>query len=311
MILSASRRTDIPAFYSEWLMRRLQEGEALIPNPRNPNRLGRVSLSPEHVDCIAFWTKNPAPMLPRLLELDAMGYAYYIQFTLTPYGRDMEPHLPPKAELIQTFTQMSEQIGPQRSVWRYDPVIVDAQHPIEWHIRQFAAMCGRLQGHMRRCVLSFVDPYKNLKGRFQPLSDEEVTGIAAAFSEVAREHGMALYTCAEEYDLARYGIEHGACVDRELIESITGSRITAKIDGNQRPACRCIESVDLGAYDTCSHGCAYCYATSSREAVARRIARHDPSSSLLTGYPRGDEIITDRTTPSQKARQLSLFERND
>lgn len=307
MIISASRRTDIPAFYSEWFMNRLKEGYVLIPNPRNPNRLGRVELTPENVDCIAFWTKNPAAILHRLPELAAMGYAYYIQFTLTPYSAAIEPNLPPKADLLRTFIQMSQQIGAVRSVWRYDPIIVDDKQRVKWHIKRFSEICGYLCTHTERCILSFVDPYKNLNGKYRALTQDETVEIAAGFSQIANKCGIALYTCAEEIDLAQYGIGHSSCVDRDLIEKITGRRMTAKKDANQRAACCCIESVDIGVYDTCPHGCTYCYATSDVKTMLRRVAEHDPHAPMLTGYPRGDETITDRTAPSQKINQLSLF----
>ena len=305
MIISASRRTDIPAFYSSWFINRLKVGSILIPNPRNPSRLGRIEVSPQNVDCIAFWTKNPSPLLQRLPELDAMGYSYYIQFTLTAYGPEIEPNLPPKAELLRTFIRMSERLGALRSVWRYDPVLIDGTHNVRWHRARFSEMCETLHGYTERCVISFVDPYKSLSGRFRALNREEMLEIAAEFSQIACKYGISLFTCAEEIDLSRYGIEHSACVDQALTERIIGCRIAAKKDANQRPACRCIESVDIGAYDSCPYGCSYCYATSGRDLL--RAAERDPHASMITGYPRGDEIITDRTTASQKTAQLSLF----
>ncbi len=307
MIISASRRTDIPAFYSEWFMNRLAEGYVLIPNPRNPNRLGRVKLTPENVDCIAFWTKNPIPMFERFPMLDSMGYSYYMQFTLTAYDNTIETNLPPKAELLQAFIEMSKQIGACRSIWRYDPIIIDIKHPVEWHIDQFTAMCERLQSYMERCVISFVDPYKSLNNRYRALTNGEMIAIASGFAEIADKYGITLYTCAEEIELSQYGIKHGSCIDQQLIEKIIGSRIAAKNDANQRTACRCIESIDIGAYDTCSHGCVYCYATSSAKTVLRRMGAHDPHSPMIAGYPKGDEIITERTVSSQKINQLSLF----
>lgn len=307
MIISASRRTDIPAFYSDWFMNRLKKGYALIPNPRNPNRIGRVVLSPDNVDCIVFWTKNPMPMRDKLDQLDAMGYHYYFQVSLTPYNSAIECSLPPKAELLQAFIQMSKRIGANRSVWRYDPVLIDERHSVKWHIEQFAEMCAKLGGFTERCILSFIDPYKSIGDRFRAMTHEEMRAIAAGFSEIAKQHGIALYTCAEEIDLAEYGIEHSACIDQSLIEQIIGCRIKAKADANQRAACCCIESVDIGAYDTCANGCAYCYATSSRKTALRNVAEHNAQAPMLTGYLRGDEIVTDRTTPSQKLDQLSLF----
>lgn len=307
MIISASRRTDIPAFYSKWLLKRLEAGYVMIPNPHNPNRIGRVALSPEHVDSIVFWTKNPAPMLDKLPRIEELGYPFYFQFTLTPYGKNVEQNLPPKAELLRTFAELGKRIGPERVVWRYDPVLIDESRTIDWHLKHFQQFCETLHPFTRRCVLSFIDPYGKIDGSFRAMLREEMIAVASDFSETAKKYGLALFTCAEEIDLEEYGIGHSSCIDRELIEPITGCGIAARKDPNQRPACRCIESVDIGAYDTCAHGCAYCYATSSRDSALRCVKNHDPDAPMLTGYPEGGEIITDRTIPSQKVNQLRLF----
>ena len=307
MIISASRRTDIPAFYSEWFVNRLKEGYVLIPNPRNAGRLSRAELSPDNVDCIVFWTKDPLPMLEKLEQIDAMGYDYYFQFTLTAYGRTVEPNLPSKGELAETLIRLSERIGAERTVWRYDPVIVDPEHTVEWHIRQFAAMCDRLRDHTERCVISFIDPYKNIDPSFRSMTREEMTAIASAFLEIAKKYGISLHTCSEEINLEKYGVEHSACIDRALIERIVGCAIDVKKDANQRGACRCIESVDIGAYDTCLHGCKYCYATSNEKTARRRAGAHDPNHPSLIGYVRGDEKVTDRTAASQKSKQIRLL----
>lgn len=307
MILSASRRTDIPAFYSEWLLKRLEAGWVMTPNPRNPNRISRVELSPGNVDCIVFWTKNPAPMLDKLDRIGQMGYPFYFQFTLTPYGKTIERNLPPKAELLRTFAGLSERIGAARVVWRYDPVLIDAAHTVGWHLEQFQRLCEELHPFTRRCVLSFIDPCPGAGGRFRAMRREEMRAVASGFAQTAQKYGLALFTCAEEIDLKEYGIGHSACIDRELIERITGCGIAAKKDPGQRPACRCVESVDIGAYNTCAHGCAYCYATSGAASALRRVRSHDPDAPMLTGYPAGGESITDRAAPSQKEDQLRLF----
>lgn len=307
MIISASRRTDIPAFYSEWLMNRLNAGLAVMPNPRNPNRLGRVELSPDNVDCIVFWTKNPAPMLDKLSQIEAMGYQFYFQFTLTPYEATIERNIPPKAELIQTFSKLGRRIGAARVVWRYDPVIIDAIHTVGLHLEQFQYLCEKLHPFTQRCVLSFIDPYKSIGNNFRAMQRTEMIFIASGFSEIAGKYGLELYTCAEEIELSDYGIAHSSCIDKGLIEQIIGCSITAKKDANQRPACECIESVDIGAYDTCTNGCTYCYATSNQNSASLHIKKHDPSAPMITGYPTGDEMITDRTKSSQKTNQLRLF----
>ncbi|MBC8577772.1 DUF1848 domain-containing protein [Yanshouia hominis] len=308
MVISASRRTDIPAFYSQWFINRLKEGYALIPNSRNADRIGRVELSPDRIDCIVFWTKNPIPMINRLDELDEMGYRYYFQFTLTPYETRIERNLPPKSVLLQAFIELAERAKSEGVVWRYDPIFIDREHSLEWHIEQFSSMCRKLRGYTKRCVISFIDSYKSTSHSFRAMTDTEISGIASGFSKIAREHGIKLFTCAEVIDLSAYGILHSSCIDKGLVEQVAGYRIKAKKDANQRAACCCIESVDIGAYDTCPNGCTYCYATTSQKTVLQHFKAHDPKAPMLTGYPTGNEIVTDRTTPSQKENQMSLFE---
>jgi hypothetical protein len=307
MIISASRRTDIPALYSEWFLRRLDAGFAMIPNPHNARRLGRVDLSPDLVDCIVFWTKNAAPIMDKLRQIEAMGYPFYFQFTLTPYERAIETNLPSKTKLIETFKELADCIGAERVVWRYDPIMLDAGHPARWHFEQFGQLCEKLRPFTRRCVFSFIDPYKNIGSGFQAIEHEKMLLIASGFSGIASRYGLELFTCAEEIDLDEYGINHASCIDKEWIERIVGYRITAKRDKNQRPACRCVESVDIGAYNTCVNGCAYCYATSGAGSARRQRQNHDPDAPMLTGYPVGDEIVSDRTVPSHKETQLHLF----
>lgn len=305
MIVSASRRTDIPAFYAQWLLNRLEAREVLVPEPYRPGHLGRVRLSPDVVDCLVLWTKDPGPMLDKLDRLDELGYRYYFQFTLTPYGRNVEPGLPDKKTLEETFRALSRRCGKERVIWRYDPVFLDENHTIPWHLEQFERLCEGLVDSTCRCVFSFIDLYRG--SGFRVMTQGEMEAVAAGFSAIAKGYGLPLFTCAETIDLSAWGIGHGACIDRGVVETIVGCPITGKKDKNQRPACGCIAAVDIGAYDTCTHGCAYCYGTSSARAAARREAAHDPASPLLTGWPRGDEIIRDRTTGSQKQLQTTLF----
>ena len=308
MIISASRRTDIPCYYSEWFLNRLREGYALIPNPRNAGRLGRIALSPQNVDCIVFWTKNPAPMLDRLAEIDEMGYSYYFEFTVTAYGKDIEPNLPEKEKLIDTFQALSERVGPNRVDWRFDPIIKNDRCSVEWTAEQFQRLCAQLSGYTERCIISFVDTYTHIKNRDWVLSRAEMLDTAARLSEIAAEYRLPVYACSEEINLGTLGIKPASCIDQSKIEQIIGCRIAARKDTGQRQACGCIESVDVGAYDTCENGCAYCYATTSKETIQRRRREHDPALPLLTGRPRGTEVVTDRTGISLKIDQISLFE---
>lgn len=295
MIISASRRTDIPCFYSKWLMNRLKEGYVLVPNPYNRKSLGRVELSPANVDCIVFWTKNPSPLIDQLNILDEMGYHYYFQFTLNAYGEDIERNLPPKEILMKTFIELSEKIGPERLVWRYDPIIIDEKYSIEWHISKFSQMAYALKKHTKRCVISFIDLYKSIGEKFRAVDKDQMELIAASFSQVAKRNELELFTCAEAVDLSKYGISHSSCIDKNLIENIIGKPISVKKDNSQRIACSCVKSIDIGVYNTCANGCIYCYASSNNKSVIKSIKTHNPMSPMLTGYPIGDEIIKERS----------------
>jgi len=304
MIISASRRTDIPAYYAEWFMNRLKEGFALVPNPFNSGQISRVALSPSVVDCIVFWTKNPRPMLPNLREIENMGYPFYFQFSLLPYGRDIEPNLPPQKERVETLRLLSAAIGPARVVWRYDPVIIDALHTVDWHLAQFQEMCSALKGLVNRCIISFVDTYRH--GRFDEPAEADMRAVAKGFAAIAAPHGLPLYTCAEAIDLQAYGIGHASCIDKAMIEQTVGMALAVPRDKNQRPHCQCVESVDMGVYNTCANGCRYCYATKSAARAAERAESHDPLAPMLTGWPKGHEAITDREMVLRRTAQIGL-----
>lgn len=307
MIISASRRTDIPALYSEWFMNRLRAGYVLVPGIRNLDRLGRVVLSPESVDCIVFWTKNPEPMLNILKSIEAMRYFFCFQFTVTPYDCTIEKGLPSTKRRIDTFQRLSAYIGKKRVIWRYDPIFIDAHHSVKWQIDQFSEMCRMLYSYTDRCIMSFIDLYDNNRSCFRAMTRKEICCIADTFSKIAAQYNLPLFTCAEEIDLSDYGIYHGACIDQTWIEDVIEYPVTAQKDKNQRAACRCVSSIDIGMYNTCTQGCLYCYGTSARQAAIRLAATHDPQSPMIAGWPKGNEIITNRTVPSQKIRQLSLF----
>ena len=310
MIVSASRRTDIPACYAAWMMERLRAGYVFVRSPYSARRILRVPLTPDTVDCIVFWTKNPAPMEQTFPQIGAMGFPFYVQFTLTPYGPELERNLPSKTALVETFCRLSGLLGAGRVVWRYDPVVVDATHPVSWHIEAFGRLCERLAGYIKRCVFSFVDVYKRRGGVVLPVSEPDQQAIARGFSEIARAYGIALFTCAEQGDFGAYGIRPGACIDRALVEQTMGRPIDARADQNQRPACRCLESVDIGAYDSCQNGCVYCYATTPGAAL-KKAALHDPLSPLLIGRPTQADEVRERPVRAQRMGQLSLFQNKE
>lgn len=300
MIISASRRTDIPAFYSEWFLNRIKEGFLDVRNPMNNRQVSRLPLSPELVDCIVFWTKNPIPMLPKL---DGMRkYCYYFQFTLTGYGRDIEANLPDKRkELIPAFQELSDRIGPERVIWRYDPILVSDRYSAAYHIKAIAEIAKALNGYTEKCVFSFVDLYgKNRtamrKLGVRDLSGDEMRSIAVQIRDIAQENHMTAATCAETIDLEALGIGHNACIDKALVERLTGGKIknTKKNlkDSGQRPACRCMASREAGTHNTCANGCIYCYANHSPESVRRNMAKYDPRSTMLCDRLGPDEEVT-------------------
>ncbi|MCI9631830.1 MAG: DUF1848 domain-containing protein [Ruminococcus sp.] len=311
MILSVSRRTDIPAFYAEWFFQRIREGFLYVRNPMNPRQVSRIGLSPEVVDCIIFWSKNPAPMLERLDEL--REYPFYFQFTLTGYGRDIEPGLPDKRkEVIGTFQKLSEKVGKERVVWRYDPILVNDRYTMEYHWKAFEEIAGCLKGYTEKVVISFVDFYaktlRNTKDLYlKSLSMEEMRKTAEGMAQIAKSCGLVIETCAEQINLQDVGIRHGSCIDKNRIEKIAGCSLSVEKDKNQREACGCCESIDVGAYNTCRNGCRYCYANYHEEQVRKCIACYDVDSPLLCGRIEPEERVTDRKVRSFRNPQLSIF----
>lgn len=311
MILSVSRRTDIPSFYSEWFFERLKEGFVYTRNPMNPKQVSRLKLTPETVDCIVFWTKNPEPMLARLKELEP--YPYYFQFTLTSYGTDVEANVPHKREvMIPVFQQLSEAIGSKRVIWRYDPILFTKRYTPEYHIKAFRQMAEALRGYTEKCVISFVDTYAKNKKNMQALGvyelpKEALEAFAKELCDIAKENGMVMASCAEQINLAHCGIAHNACIDKVLIEEIIGCKLKGIRDKNQRGTCGCMESIDIGTYHTCGNGCVYCYANHSEAQVKQNSARYDVHSPILCGVMGKDDKVTERKNVSFRDEQLTLL----
>ena len=297
MIISASRRTDIPSYYSDWFFRRLEAGFVCTRNPMNPKQVSRISLSPDVVDGIVFWTKNPTPMLDKLHLLN--GYPFYFQFTLNAYGKDLEAGIPSKNDvIILAFQKLSQQIGPERIIWRYDPIILTSKYTTQYHVHYFEELAKRLSGHTQKCIISFVDLYRHLGKQFAPLGGSEIYEIAGRFSDIARKYSLTLETCAESVDLSQFGIGHGHCIDQPL---------SLSKDKKQREECGCMASIDIGMYDSCLNGCKYCYANHSAAAVQKNFRLHDPSSPLLYGTIGPDDVVKDRVVESSKVQQMNLF----
>ena len=302
MIISASRRTDIPAFYPEWMMNRLREGEVLVPNPRNPGRLSKIILTPDTVDCIVFWSKYPKRILPYLDAIRDMGYEFYFEYTITAFGPEVERGLPPKEREVEVFCELVQRIGAERVDWRFDPIMVTEQYPESWTLEQFDMLCEKLAPYTRRCIISFLDAYRHLGKQYRELDEAQMRRLAAGVSKTAGMYGLPLYTCAETIDLSEYRIGHSACIDPNKLERLLGCPVKTAKDSGQRPACGCAASVDIGMYDTCGHGCRYCYATFLKEdALRARRMLHNPNSPMLLGEPTGEELVTVKQGKSGKA----------
>lgn len=325
MIISASRRTDIPAFYSDWFINRIREGFFHRVNPFNSKQVSGFSLKPEHVDAICFWTKNPRPLMKYLDELDQQGLNYYFQFTLNPYGEVFEPKVPPLDERIATFRELADRIGPERVIWRYDPIIQTSITPGSWHLEQVGRIAGQLNGATRRLVFSFYDFYGKGQGRLHaalkgtgitleditaPAKLGELLELVRGFKEVADRHDLRIFSCSEALDLSALGIGHGACIDGNLVRELFGRNPSERKDKNQRDACGCVESVDMGMYNTCHFRCSYCYANFNEGMIEGNRRKHYADSPSLLDRWEGSMVIQTSLNRKKKCgeSQQSLFE---
>ena len=294
MIINTGMRTDIPAFYSDWLLNRIREGYVLVRNPYNPPQVTRYSLSPEIVDLIAFCTKNPAPML---LHMDALKhYGQYWFVTITPYGKDIEPNVPDKQKVMEDFKKLSDIVGVDSVGWRYDPIFVDADHSVEWHIKEFEQMAENLAGYTKTCVISFIDIYKKVERNFPEAREvfkQDRMTIGKAFIEIARKYDITIRPCAEGNDLEPDGADCSGCMTVKTFETALHARLDVpKRSKNQRNnECACLLGTDIGAYDTCRHLCKYCYANTNPELVKENMKRHDPKSPFLIGGSEPGDVV--------------------
>jgi len=310
MIITASRRTDIPAFYSEWFANRIKEGYVLARNPRFGTNISKIILRPELIDCMIFVTKNPARILDKLGILDRFNFLF--QYTLNPYGPEIEQGLPSLDARIDLFIELSKRIGKKKSIWRYDPILLAEKVTPEFHIRNFERIAVKLKGYTDTCIISFIDIYKSAKGRLDKAGvrapdETEMRTIAAGISATAGKCGIQMATCAEAVNLDEFGISHGKCVDDELVSELFGVRVRSGKSKPLRKDCACAKSIDIGDYNTCMHNCIYCYANFNRKLISGNLAKHKRSSPLLTGELDGSERIFTNAVAEKNAKNLFLF----
>lgn len=307
MIINTGSRTDIPAFFSDWLLRRIKEGYVCMRNPYFPSQVTRYLLDSSVVDCLVFCTKNPEPMLERAAGLKDFGQYWFV--TITPYGRDVEPYVPDKREVIRSFCRLSEIVGKSSICWRYDPVFVSDTYPAAFHVEVFEQMASALCGYTDVCVISFIDLYEKTLRNFKGVTavDLKVRGLLLkAFVETGKKYGIRIRTCAEGTQAAQYGADTGGCLTREVLENAIGESLTVRAMGRAREACACLLGNDIGMYNTCGHGCLYCYANYDRATVERNRQLHDPESPFLVGGERPEDVVREAKQERFRNGQLKL-----
>lgn len=289
MIVSASYRTDIPAFYGRWFMNRLQAGYCDVANPYG-GRPYRVALAPGTTDGFVFWTKNLGPFRGPLREVRARGFPFVVHYTINGYPQALETSVTDAARATAHMAALAEAYGPAAAVWRYDPVVVTSLTPADWHVENFGRLAGRLAGSTDEVVVSFAHFYRKtarnmaaagraLRFDWRDPGAAEKRELLARLAAIAAGRGMRLTLCAQP-DYLTDGVAPARCIDAERLARVAGRPVEARLKGN-RPGCGCYESRDIGAYDSCPHGCVYCYAVAHRGLARRRYREHDPEAPAL------------------------------
>lgn len=307
MIINTGQRTDIPAFYSDWLANRLKAGFVCVRNPYNPKQVSRYRLDPAVVDVIGFCTKNPAPMF-RYFDL-LKHYGQYWFVTITPYGRDIEPHVKDKHKLLDDFKRLSDTVGLNAVGWRFDPIFLSERYTLEYHLRAFEKIASALEGYTQTAVISFIDLYPKVRQNFpeaRAVPREQRLALGRELIQIAGAHGMTVKPCAEGDELAAFGADCGGCMRIEDYEKAIGKRLNAPKQKGARAECACYLSCDIGAYNTCKHLCRYCYANAEPAKVLAQSRLHDPSAPFLIGNYRAGDQIHDVPQRSWIDEQISL-----
>lgn len=308
MIISTGMRTDIPAFYSKWFINRIKEGYVYVRNPYYPKNVTKYDLNNDVVDCITFCTKNPIPIIPYLNEIDKFNQFWFV--TITPYGKEIEPNVPNKSDVIESFKTLSKHVGKKAIIWRYDPIFYGLGYDLKRHILEFKNIASKLKGYTNSCVISFLDLYEKVKRNapgIYPPSLEEQKRLCAELLKIVKENDMLLKTCCENTQLKELGIDVSGCQTVELIENAIGLTLNPPKKKNARAICNCLLGNDIGEYNTCGHLCKYCYANMDKTVVLNNMKNHNPNSPFLIGELENDDKVTAAKQVSYKTRQLSLF----
>lgn len=283
-VISASRRTDIPAFYAEWFVDKVRKGFCKVANPYNPSLVKDVSLRPDEVAAVVFWTRRAGPIRPFLAELDKRGFNYYFLYTITGYPHNYEPGLPSPEESIGDFLALAEHIGPERVIWRYDPVIISSELHMGFHLQNFRRLACRLSAGTKNVIITFLKRYRHIEGRLEdmryvPPSVHERSVLEEQFQSVASELGIKIKRCGRRDSFAN--VPEGKCIDEKLVRDLFGLELSSGKDPGQPKECCCIRSIDIGRYGSCLHRCVYCYASRSFVHAEKQYRRHDYRVEML------------------------------
>lgn len=310
MIINTGSRTDIPAYFSEWFYNRIKEGFVLVRNPYYPEQVTKFRLSPEVVDIICFCTKNPEPMLGRLSELDIFSQFWFV--TITPYGKEIEPGVPEKERVLDAFCRLAEKNGKRATGWRYDPIFLTDKYTLSFHIDSFEKMARRLSGYTESCVVSFIDLYEKTKRNFPGVAEVRRTEreiLVKEFVSIGEQYGIKICLCCEDKALERFGADASGCMTRTVLERAAGFALDVpKGKAAAREQCECLLGSDIGVYNTCGHGCIYCYANYDMRTVAANRRCHNVHSPFLIGGYREGDKIKEAKQMSYRDGQLSLFQ---
>ena len=307
MILNTGTRTDIPAFFHKWFLNRVEEGFVFSKNPYN-NQIYKYNFNPKTVDCICFCSKNPKPLLRNLDNLSEYKQFWFV--TITPYGNDIEVNVPDYRKVIKTFKELSETVGINAISWRYDPIFITEKYDLEFHIDKFEEMASELHEYTSDCTISFIDLYKKVLRNFpeaQEVTTDERLVIGKNFAKIADEYGLQMKTCVEGTLLDQFGFDSTGCMTQQVLEKAIGNNLKVPKGKYRNRECNCLMGRDIGLYNTCMHGCRYCYANANMKLVKKNQKLHNPNSPLLIGDVKDDDVVKEVREPSYVDGQQTLI----
>jgi hypothetical protein len=293
MIINTGGRTDTVQFYTEWLLKRFEEGYVMSRNPLFPNKVARYELTPDKIDCVVFCSKDYRPILNDITKITERFNTYF-HYTITAYGKDVEPRVPSIEQSIETLKELSSIVGKQRIAWRYDPILLTEKYSIQTHLDTFERIAKEISPYVDRCIFGFVEMYVKLSVNMPeiiPLTNEDMDKLSKGLGEISKRNGLTIQTCGTNGDYTKYGIQRSGCMTLEMLGKANGVEFKQLKHKGMRPGCSCIESRDIGAYDTCMNGCKYCYANTNPKKAFENVKMHDPNSPLLLGNVKETDIV--------------------